>query len=54
MQHKKSLELCIHPLEIETHSSDVLVNIYTGEESLNTANVHNASEIGENQMKEFE
>ena len=51
---KKSLELCIHPLEIETHSSDVLVNIYTGEESLNTSNVHNESEIGENQMKEFE
>ena len=29
---KTTLDKCIHPLRIESHSSNILVNIYTAEE----------------------
>ena len=40
-----SLEKCIHPLETDNHGSNVLVNIYTGEESTGLVNVDKAVEI---------
>ena len=38
---KVTLDKCIHPLKVESHSSStILVNIYTGEESDASTNVH--------------
>ena len=48
------LNKCIHPLLVETHASNVLVNIYTGEESTKSVNVNKAAEIGKNQIDEFQ
>ena len=49
-----TLGKCIHPLKIETHnSSKALVNIYTGEESDSSCNVHNAVSTGQKQMENF-
>ena len=54
MKIKKALDKCIHPLEITSHASNVLVNIYTGEESDKSTNVQQAAEIGKEQMEQFE
>ena len=43
---RSALNKCIYPLLVETHASDVLVNIYTGEESTKSVNVNKAAEIG--------
>lgn len=51
---RSALEKCIHPLQIETHESNKLVNIYTGEESDKDTNVNKAETIGKTQMKSFE
>ena len=50
---RSSLQQCIHPLQIESHASNTLVNVYTGEESEPSSNVNKASEIGESQMQQF-
>ena len=44
---KTELEKCIHPLEVKSHASNVLVNIYTGEQSGKSTNVYKAAELGE-------
>lgn len=52
---KATLGKCIHPLKIESHSSsNVLVNIYIGEESDASTNVHNALSIWKKQMETFQ
>ena len=52
---RTALDKCIHPLDIDSHaSSEILVNIYTGEESESSTNVHNALTIGKEQMTLFE
>ena len=51
---RSALNKCIHPLLVETHASNVLVNIYTGEESTKSVNVNKAAEIGKKQMDEFQ
>ena len=50
---RSSLEKCIHPLQIATHSSNKLINIYTGEESSEETNVNKAEIIGKAQMETF-
>ena len=50
-----ALDKCIHPLDIDSHaSSEILVNIYTGEELDSSTNVHNALAIGTEQIIQFE
>ena len=44
---KTALDKCIHPLEVKSHASNVLVNIYTGEQSGKSTNVYKAAELGE-------
>ena len=51
---RKALATFIHPLKIETHSSNILVNIYNGEQAGDNVNVIQAVEIGEKQMKDFQ
>ena len=51
---KTALDKCIHPLEVKSHESNVLVNIYTGEESDKSTNVYKAAELGEEQMQQFQ
>ena len=51
---KTALDKCIHPLEVKSHASKVLVNIYTGEESDKSTNVYKAAELGEEQMQQFQ
>ena len=48
-----SLNQCIHPLKIESHASNLHVNICTGEESSSFTNVNKASQLGSVQMQEF-
>ena len=50
---KTELEKCIHSLEVKSHASNVLVNIYTREESDKSTNVYKAAELGEEQMQQF-
>ena len=50
---RKALATFIHPLKIETHSSNILVNIYNGEEAGDNVSVNWAVEIGEKQMMDF-
>ena len=52
-QIRKSLENCIHPLKIDTHEHDKMVNIFTGEETDDTVNVHDAQQIGVSEVKKF-
>ena len=40
-----TLGKCIHPLQVDSHASNVLVNIYTGEESDQSINVNKAAEL---------
>ena len=51
---KTALDKCIHPLEVKSHTSNVLVNIYTSEESDKSTNVYKATELGEQQMQQFQ
>ena len=51
---KTALDTCIHPLEVKSHPSNVLVNIYTGKESEKSTNVYKAAELGEKQMQQFQ
>ena len=51
---RSALNKCIHPLLVETHASNVLVNIYIGEESTKSVNVNKAAEIGKKQIDEFQ
>ena len=51
---KTALDKCIHPLEVKSHASNILVNIYTGEESDKSTNVYKAAELGEEQMQQFQ
>ena len=51
---KTALDKCIHPLEVKSHASNVMVNIYTGEESDKSTNVYKAAELGEEQMQQFQ
>ena len=48
---KTKLDKCMHPLEVKSHTSNLLVNIYTGEESEKSTNVYKAAELGEKQMQ---
>ena len=51
---KTALDTCIHPLEVKSHPSNVLVNIYTGKESEKSTSVYKAAELGEKQMQQFQ
>ena len=51
---KTALDKCIHPSEVKSHSTNVLVNIYTGEESGKSTNDYKAAELGEEQMQQFQ
>ena len=51
---RNALATYIHPLQIETHSANVLVNIYNGEEAGENVNVNKSFEIGMNYMNEFQ
>ena len=51
---RSTLEKCIHPLDLETHACNKLVNIYSGEESEDSVNVNKAIDIGSKQFKEFQ
>ena len=44
----------IHQLEIDSHLSNVLVNIYTGEESDQSVNVNKTTELRAKQMIEIQ
>ena len=50
---KDALETCIHPLLVDTHNCNKLVNIYTGEED-KEVNVNKAQQLGKDQMDHFE
>ena len=50
---KSALQKCIHPLEIEQHSENKLVNIYSGEVSEDFVNVNKAVEIGNSLLTAF-
>ena len=54
MNIREGLLTFIHPLKIETHSRNVLVNIYNGQESGNDVNVTESVTIGKNIMKKFQ
>ena len=43
----------IHPLKLDTHSSNKLLNIYTGEDTDGNVNVDDAVDIGTKEMKHF-
>ena len=51
---REGLLTLIHPLKIETHSRNVLVNIYNGQESGNDVNVTESVTTGKNMMKKFQ
>ena len=51
---RDALVLLIHPLKVETHSENKLVNIYDGEEAGEKVNVTRSVEIGEQQMITFQ
>ena len=51
---KTALDKCIHPLEVKSHASNVLVYIYTGKESDKSTSVYKAVELGEEQMQQFQ
>ena len=51
---KTTLDKCIYRLEVKSHTSNFLVNIYTDEESKKSTNVYKAAELGEKQMQEFQ
>ena len=44
---------CIHLLKVNTHENDKLVNIFTGEESGENVNVHEARQIGKSELTSF-
>lgn len=45
---------CIHPLQIDSHVSYVLVDFYASEESDQSVNMNKAAELGAKQMIEFQ
>ena len=49
-----ALKDCIHPLDVEAHQSNMLVNIYTGEEASEDANVNKSIDIEIHQLMEFQ
>ena len=49
-----SLGKCIHPLMVESHAYNMLVNIYTGQEAGENVNVNKALEIGTGEMNNFQ
>ena len=51
---REGLSTFIHPLKIETHSRNVLVNIYNGQELANDVNVTESVTVGKNMMKKFQ
>ena len=51
---RSALKQCIHPLAIEEHSNNILVNIYTGEEADKDVNVNKSVEIGLKELKSFQ
>ena len=51
---KTALNKCIHLLEVKSHASNVLVNIYTSEKSDKSTNVYKAAELEEKQMQQFQ
>ena len=54
MKIRNALVLLIHPLKLETHGTNKLVNIYDGEEAGENVNVNRSQEIGEEQMIKFQ
>ena len=48
-----ALRKCIHPLQVDSHASNVFVNIYIGEESDQSVNVNKLAELGAKQITEF-
>ena len=54
LQIKSSLDKCIHPLQKATHSSNKLIDIYTGDESSEETNVNKAEIIDKVQIETFE
>ena len=48
-----TLRKCIHPLAVDTHSSDVLINVFTGEVSESNVNVNKSIEIAKEQLEKF-
>ena len=51
---RSTLHKCIHPLDIDSHACNKLVNIYSGEEPVDSVNANKADEIGSKQLKEFQ
>ena len=51
---RSALLTFIHPLKLETHSANILVNIYNEEEAGENVNVNKSSEIGIDQMNKFQ
>ena len=51
---KTALDKCTHLLEVKSQPSNVLVNIYTDEESDKSTNIYKAEELGEEQMQQFQ
>ena len=48
-----TLSKCIHSLAVDTHSSDVLINVFTGEVSESNVNVNKSIEIAVEQLEKF-
>ena len=51
---RSALATFINPLKLETHSANILVNIYNREEAGENVNVNKSMEIGIDQMNKFQ
>ena len=49
-----ALKKYIHPLDVNHHASNMLVNIWSGKEAAEEVNVNKSVEIGLCQMKEYQ
>ena len=50
---KEFIKTCINPLDVESHSENILCNIHTGEIAASQVNTNKALEIGCSQLKSF-
>ena len=50
---RNALQLCTHPLDLDSHDNNLLINIYLGKIVNGKCNVQNSVVIGSKQLKEF-
>ena len=50
---RNALQLCAHPLDLDSHDNNLLINIYSGENGHDKCNVQNSVVIGSQELIEF-